>query len=861
MRVLALTLAVALAAAAQAPIDKPNPVAKRRLLERAAAAAGLKSPARSATTSAVTGPARLLVVLVEFAGTDRFDFIPTGPERSTWDPFGQIDSSEWTGTVGDCRAIVSKYNITAPRTFTYSGPLHNAIERPRSASDASGSLIWAEDFTPDYYRHMLFGSGLQIQYKRQDGSTAQSDTTGYSMRNYYLDASMGSYEIGGDVVGWVQVPHSVWWYGAEPCPGRRSGSSSAETDGGIPGAGTLRTLVGDALEAVKAANPDLDWRQYDADGDGLIDHLVIVHAGLGEEANGTLVNRTNYGEAGLWSVSSSLGVPYPVMEGVAADAFILLPENAALGVIAHEYGHNIGADDVYNLAGTGTESASVWTLMADTWVGNPSGTTPSMFDPHHLDLFGWLQPLVIDDPSKEYRVTIGQTSNFQPGPDIYRGVRIQLPDGAGKLNVQPAAGYHWWGGQRDAALSSMTLKSPVQLPADQPAQLTFDVAYEIEQRWDLLMVQLSPDGGTTWSTLANEHTTCQMVGGWSGIGLLPGDLCAAGIQGFTGKSPGYPARVRESFDLSAFAGQAIQLRFVYFTDTAYNEDGPFLDNVAVTSGSEPVFNDDAEATGDNWDYSGAWERNDGSILYRQSFLLQWRNTGAEGGFDSALSNPNWSVGPFNTGLLVWYQNGRYSNNDIRKRLFDPPSFGPKGYLLLVDAHPAPYRHTSLATGGFANEGANHDDRSQLRDAPFSLAATQSFSYFSNNQWITVSGRPGVATFSDATSYYPGLEAVSQSPKVPALAWITADWNTSVVLPATGPYPAKAVGYRAGDPIQFNCSANSSAGTLNCAGAGTLATDGGNGTPAGAGGHYGWNVEILEQTATQAKLRIWNSRGR
>ena len=89
------------------------------------------------------------------------------------------------------------------------------------------------------------------------------------------------------MIGWLQVPHSTWWYGADMCPGNRSGmSSGGGSDGGIPGAGSAKTLVKDALDAVNAIKgtiPGFSWKNYDLNGDGVIDRLWIVHAGYGEE--------------------------------------------------------------------------------------------------------------------------------------------------------------------------------------------------------------------------------------------------------------------------------------------------------------------------------------------------------------------------------------------------------------------------------------------------------------------------------------------------------------------------------------------------------------------------------------------------
>ena len=70
----------------------------------------------------------------------------------------------------------------------------------------------------------------------------------------------------------------------------------------------------DALTAVNAISntiPGFSWKNYDRDGDGVIDRLWIVHAGYGEEDSTTLLNRTDYGEGAVWSHSSSLTPALP----------------------------------------------------------------------------------------------------------------------------------------------------------------------------------------------------------------------------------------------------------------------------------------------------------------------------------------------------------------------------------------------------------------------------------------------------------------------------------------------------------------------------------------------------------------------
>src|SRR2546426_4802400 len=41
-------------------------------------------------------------------------------------------------------------------------------------------------------------------------------------------------------------------------------------------------------ETVRLADPSVDFSQFDANGDGIVDHLTVVHAGAGQESGGSL---------------------------------------------------------------------------------------------------------------------------------------------------------------------------------------------------------------------------------------------------------------------------------------------------------------------------------------------------------------------------------------------------------------------------------------------------------------------------------------------------------------------------------------------------------------------------------------------
>lgn len=846
-------------------IDRPNTADFQERMMRLDA---MRQPGGAKAVGAKSGTDRILVLLVEFAGTDTFTFTPG---ESTWDPYAKCDYSESTDSDCDCTNILSAYGLISPTPFTYTGPLHNTIARPLSAEDASGDTIWTPDFSREWYQAFLFGDGVSFDYDRQDGSHVSSDFTGKSVRHYYEDMSGGAYTIAGDVVGWLQLPHSTWYYGADCCPGGRSGSTDSD-ESPIPEAGGPRDLVRDALDKVNEQYPDFNWQQYDQDGDGIIDRLWIVHAGYGEEDSTESLDLTSYGESAIWSHSSSLASDYEVdpVNHISAASYIIMPENGGIGVFAHEFAHNLGAIDLYDTDGYGETSAGFWTLMCDDWTGYPIGFQPPALDPWHLDTWGWLNPLVVDDPSQIYEADLGQASDFPGGPNTYRGVRIQIADGKVPRPVAPNGSYEWWGGSRDQTNSEMTLVTPVDLPATPAATLSVNLAWELEEQWDFLWVQLSTDNGTTWETLTNADTTCLHDVDWIGgeYGFAD-DLCAAGIGGFTGTSAAWPDYTNESFDLSAYAGHSVLIRFWYMTDWGSTLSGPYVDDVHITADGTDLFADDAEAGTDNWQFLGVWERTDAYRAYAHNYYLQWRNVGSDGGYDSALGNQFYRYGPTNTGLLVWYNNNLYSDNNLMTHLADDPGFGPKGAMLVVDAHPEPYRDPYWVANSYNNEGGNLPARSQMRDAPFSLNDSVPFSMeppaVYGTDPVAFAGRDAVSLFRDSLGYYPGAEYVLRGPgydESAAVKWLTAQWDASVVMPATDFYGIKAPGYTGDQEFRYGGSiADSGRLSAYIDFLGGLGYDGGTGNPADAPSgpaQYGWNVRVISQTDQGAHIAIWNS---
>jgi immune inhibitor A len=184
-----------------------------------------------------------------------------------------------------------------------------------------------------------------------------------SVTEYYTDVSGGKIALGGEVVGPFRMPQKLSDYAHG-----KSGFGNV--------APNLQTLAADALAA---ADSHINLGPYDNDGNGMVDAFIVVHAGGGAEVSG---NRND-----IWSAKWNLPREVSV-DGVKVFGFLTIPEDAKIGVCAHELGHLVfGWPDLYDIDSPengiiGVESAGIgnWCLMAGgSWgrlPGNPAGTTP-----------------------------------------------------------------------------------------------------------------------------------------------------------------------------------------------------------------------------------------------------------------------------------------------------------------------------------------------------------------------------------------------------------------------------------------------------------------------------------------------------
>ena len=166
----------------------------------------------------------------------------------------------------------------------------------------------------------------------------------------------------------------------------------------------------------------------------------------------------------------------------------------------------------------------------------------------------------------------------------------------------------WWSDRVDGLDSTLT--RTVDLSNAPKATLSFWSWFDLEPDFDYAYVAVSADG-QKWTTLKTEATTTDDPNG-NNLG-----------NGMSGKSGGgtKPAWLKQSADLSAYAGKKIQLRFEYVTDAALNFDGFAVDDVSIP---EIGFDDDAERDS-GWTANGFVRS---SNLVQQRYVVQVIRFGA-----------------------------------------------------------------------------------------------------------------------------------------------------------------------------------------------------------------------------------------
>ena len=586
---------------------------------------------------------------------------------------------------------------------------NNVVQEP--------GYMYSKDFNQKHYQDLMFGDK---EFELFNGDKVKT------FKQYYEEQSGGSYSVDGKVSNWLTVPGTAKDYGSDNPKGGNDN---------LPGAKGPRGLVKDSLNAAVKAGINLaeydEFDQYDLDGDGnlnepdgLVDHLMILHAGTGQEAGGGTL-----GDDAIWSHRWTLDGVYPIANTtsnsknwggkMAAFDYTVQPEDGAVGVFAHEFGHDLGLPDEYDTQYTGQgEPVASWSIMSGgSWNGNIAGAEPTSFSPQNKEFFqnvmggNWanIQNVDFDSLSKAGTASyLDQSVTKSKNPGI---IKVNLPKKPVK-GIAPAFGKKYYYSTKGNDLHTSMTSPEFDLTAATSAKFDYKAYFDVEYNYDFLKVTATADGvSKEIDVIGNDDTD--------------GDQRAESSKG---------AWVDKSYDLSEFAGKKVTLTFDYTGDAGLALDGFALDNAKLTVDGKVVFEDDAEGT-PKFKLDG-FVASDGFSYADNAYYLEWRNYA---GSDKALEYARGVK--YNTGLVVWYADSSFTDNWVGVH----PG---EGFLGVVDSHPEAIVGTLKGKPVVAGS-----TRYQIADAAFSFDKAPAWLIDSPSRGLyDYKGLSGVTKFDDSKSY-------------------------------------------------------------------------------------------------------------
>ena len=261
------------------------------------------------------------------------------------------------------------------------------------------------------------GSDAQQFYNamfNQQGFTYSNGANG-SVRDFYVDNSAGAFQPTFDIIGPVTLPENCYYYGTNL--------------GSDDNPARLEQFV---REACTLADPQVNFADYDNDGDGYVDNIYFYYAGYGAADSGE--SRTIWPHASSYQdmatqagqTSTTLSLDNVNIGNYSCsneiNGTLTTAQPAGIGTFVHEFGHVLGLVDHYDVGyGTATFAPGKFDTMA---IGsyNNNGNTPPAFSAYERACLGWTDLVEfpsgedvlgvlpdLKDSNKAYRVSVDGT--------------------------------------------------------------------------------------------------------------------------------------------------------------------------------------------------------------------------------------------------------------------------------------------------------------------------------------------------------------------------------------------------------------------------------------------------------------------
>lgn len=209
-----------------------------------------------------------------------------------------------------------------------------------------------------------------------------------SVRDYFIEQSYGLLTIDFDVVGPITLTKTRSYYGSAP---------NSQIEDRAP------EMV---IDALKKADPDVNFADYDWDGDGEVDQVYVIYAGV------TYYATPGYIWPHEWFLSEAqyynVGSGKQRMDNVYIDTYAVSNELASantlegIGTACHEFSHCLGYPDFYDTSYDGGTAGQNWDLLDGGSYNGPQkiGEVPSPYTAYERWVAGWIDLLPLTEPCK-----------------------------------------------------------------------------------------------------------------------------------------------------------------------------------------------------------------------------------------------------------------------------------------------------------------------------------------------------------------------------------------------------------------------------------------------------------------------------
>lgn len=309
----------------------------------------------------------------------------------------------------------------------------NILFAPMKKAPSTGYTSDRRDITGKHKSIVILAEFTDKKFLSEHDSAfynAEVNTPGYtnsygaigSIHDYFLDQSAGKLDLTFDVVGPVEMSYGYSHYG-------RNDSNGSDVG--------FWEFAAEALQKAYAQYPNLNWKDYDWDGDGEVENLYIIYAGYGEA--------TSSNTSTIWPAQSSFdaynqyyGSTYNLnFDGVKINTFACGNEEsdgsinypttadtpAGIGTMTHEFSHCLGFPDLYDTSGS-NYGMDFWSVMDyGPYAGpNNNGWVPVGYTAYEKWAAGW-----IDYSELQSNDTITGLRSTYNGGGAYAVVNDALP--------------------------------------------------------------------------------------------------------------------------------------------------------------------------------------------------------------------------------------------------------------------------------------------------------------------------------------------------------------------------------------------------------------------------------------------------